>query len=238
MIKFKQKTIQLLNHINLKFDEIIVFDNFSLTVPENKITCIVGPSGCGKTSILNLLAGFITDFNGVANTGKEKVGYIFQEDRLLPWETVYQNIRLVREETDNEEIMKLLNALELNEFKDKYPEQLSVGMRQRCAIARGFYYHSSLLLMDEPFKSLDYDLRFNLVRYLSELWNKNRITIIFVTHDIDEALLLGHQVVVLSRRPTRIIESFQIDSDIEARDMNQQEHMLMRNKIINHLSKK
>lgn len=228
--------VKLLDKVHLQFDEIEVYHNFDLEIPKNKITCIVGPSGCGKTSILNLLAGFITTYTGKIHIENERIGYIFQEDRLLPWETVFQNIAFVREKVDEVEIMKLLRILELEEFKDKKPASLSGGMRQRCAIARGFYYHSSLLLMDEPFKSLDYDLRLNLVKYLGTLWKEQENTIIFVTHDIDEALLLGHQVVVLSRRPTKILETITIKSDIAKRDINQQEHLLIRDKIIQHMT--
>lgn len=224
--------ITILYDISLSFQEVTVFNNFKLDIPKGKITCIVGPSGCGKTSVLNLLAGFIKDYTGQVNVEGEKIGYIFQEDRLLPWETVYQNIRLVREEEDHNEIMKLLEALELSDFADKYPHQLSGGMRQRCAIARGFYYHSTLLLMDEPFKSLDYDLRLNLVNYLGRLWEKNQSTVIFVTHDIDEALLLGHKVIVLSRRPTEIISEYEIPSELSARDIGEAEHLRMRSEII------
>lgn len=207
-------------------------------MPENKITCIVGPSGCGKTSILNILAGIIKLYEGISNTESNRISYIFQEDRLLPWETLYQNIRLVREEEDKEEIINLLEALELIDFKDKYPHQLSGGMRQRCSIARGFYYNSDLLLMDEPFKSLDYDLKLNLLNYLGGLWVKNKKTIIFVTHDIDEALLLGHEIVVLSKRPTVILDTYLIDTKLGNRDVNQKQHIIIRNKIINHMTNK
>lgn len=134
--------------------------------------------------------------------------------------------------------MKLLEALELIDFKDKFPHQLSGGMRQRCAIARGFYFHSDLLLMDEPFKSLDYDLKLNLVKYFRNLWVKSQKTVIFVTHDIDEALLLGHEIIVLSKRPTVILDTYRIDLEFENRDVNQNQHVIIRNKIINHMTNK
>lgn len=228
--------IQMLNKIRLSFDEVHVFDDLDLSVKKNKITSIVGPSGCGKTSILNLISEFIAPNSGSLQVEGEKIGYIFQEDRLLPWETVFDNIALVREETDKKEIMELLSILELDGFHDKYPRQLSGGMRQRVAIARAFYYHASLLLMDEPFKSLDYDLRLNLVKYLASLWEKEQNTILFVTHDIDEALLLGHEVIVLSRRPTEILERFSIETKLVDRNINQREHLLIRDKIINHMA--
>lgn len=228
--------INMFKNLTLHFDEIDVFNNLDLSVNKNKITSIVGPSGCGKTSLLNLIAEFISPNNGSLQVDGERIGYVFQEDRLLPWETVFANISLVRETTDETEIMNLLNMLELSDFKDKYPNQLSGGMRQRVAIARAFYYHASLLLMDEPFKSLDYDLKLNLVKYLGGLWEKEQNTILFVTHDIDEALLLGHEIIVFSKRPTKILERFTLESDLSKRNINQKEHLLIRDKIINHMT--
>lgn len=228
--------IELLKNVQLNYDAIEVFEGFSLKVPVSQITCIIGPSGCGKTSVLNLLAGLVKVSEGKVDIGDATVGYIFQEDRLLPWETVYDNIRLVRELEDKAEIMAILKALEIDEFAHKKPDQLSGGMRQRCSIARGFYYHSSLLLMDEPFKSLDYDLRLNLCRYLMKLWKGNRNTIIFVTHDIDEALLLGHRIIVLSKRPTSVEQVFSITKDLEQRNIMDDEHVTLRGKIIDLMS--
>ena len=226
------KQLKLFKSISLAYEEIRVFEDFSLEVPEGEITCIVGPSGCGKTSILNILAGLVEVTTGQVDKVDAIVGYIFQEDRLLPWETVYNNIRIVRDQEDSLAIMSILSALEIDEFAHSYPRQLSGGMRQRCSIARGFYYHASLLLMDEPFKSLDYDLRLNLCAYLVKLWEKNRNTIIFVTHDIDEALLLGHRIVVLSKRPTQVEQVFNIATAPSKRNILDEEHVNLRGKII------
>lgn len=224
--------LELFKSISLAYEEIQVFKDFSLEVPEGQITCIVGPSGCGKTSILNLLAGLVEATTGQVSQVDAIVGYIFQEDRLLPWETVYNNIRIVRDQENPNEIMSILRALEIDDFAHSYPKQLSGGMRQRCSIARGFYYHSTLLLMDEPFKSLDYDLKLNLCVYLLKLWEKNRNTIIFVTHDIDEALLLGHRIVVLSKRPTQVEQVFNVVTAPSKRNIMDEEHVNLRGKII------
>ncbi len=237
MTVFNQKAL-LLDEVDLHYDDIQVFDQFSLEVPKGKITTIVGPSGCGKTSLLNLLAELVPVGKGTVHTEDETVGYIFQEDRLLPWATVYQNVRLVRPEENHDEVMAILTALELDGFAHKYPEQLSGGMRQRCSIARGFYYHSTLLLMDEPFKSLDYDLRLNLVNYLGRLWKANGNTIIFVTHDIDEALLLGHQILVLSRRPSRVAASYERTASLDGRNVSDSEHIDFRREIVKQMSMK
>ena len=231
-------TLDLFEGIRLDFDEIQVYKDLNLSVPKNRITTIVGPSGCGKSSLLNLLAGLISPSGGRILCQEETVGYIFQEDRLLPWATVYENVKLVRESEDRDEIMSILKALALEDFADKYPDQLSGGMRQRCAIARGFYYHSTLLLMDEPFKSLDYDLKLNLVKYLIDLWRSNANTILFVTHDIDEALLLGHRVIVMAKRPNGIAGVFNLETDLEHRDVGDAMHIETRSRIIHLLAGK
>lgn len=232
----KSHKLDLLKSVQLNYDALEVFDDFTLSVPKGSITCVVGPSGCGKTSLLNLLAGLVEATTGLVDNYGATVGYVFQEDRLLPWETVYNNIRLVRDQEDPDEIMSILKALEIDEFAHSKPDQLSGGMRQRCAIARGFYYHSSLLLMDEPFKSLDYDLKLNLCKYLGKLWKDMNNTIIFVTHDIDEALLLGHNIVVLSKRPTVVEEVFVLDTALEKRNIMDQEHVTLRGRIIDLMS--
>lgn len=231
----------IIENISLNFEDIEVFKNFSLSVPSEKITCIVGPSGCGKTTLLNVIAGFVKSFDGKVNREKNDVGYIFQEDRLLPWETVYENIAIVKNDeydkiTESRNIDSILDELDLSEFKNKYPEQLSGGMKQRCALGRGFYFNPKILLMDEPYKSLDYDLKINLIGYLVRLWEKNKNTIVFVTHDIDEALLIGHKIVVLSKRPTKIVKEFEIETNFNNRDMNSNKHIELRKEIINYLT--
>ncbi len=167
----------------------------------------------------------------------DDLGYIFQESRLLPWDSVYKNIRLVRKEEDKAEIMSILKDVGLEGFENKLPSELSGGMKQRVSIARGFYYDSSVLLMDEPFKSLDYDLRINLIEYLKKLYSKNEKTILFITHDIDEALLLGHEVVVLSNRPTMVKKRYIPKSDIFGRTVSDAEHVKIRGQIIEDLTK-
>lgn len=228
--------IHMLDSVSLRFKERSVLEDVSLTLPAHRMTCLIGPSGCGKTSILNMISGLLPASSGTVHRPSERVGYIFQEDRLLPWETVYDNVRLVREDEDSEEITSLLEALALTGFENAYPHQLSGGMRQRCALARGFYFHGDLLLMDEPFKSLDYDLRLSLIAYLGKLWKRHGNTILFVTHDIDEALLLGHRIVVLSKRPTRIVRQVDIPDDLEKRSLHTVAHAQRRAELIAWLS--
>ncbi len=221
-----------LKDITLSFKELTILRNFNLTIPSDKITCIIGPSGCGKTSLLNIMSGLITDYTGYVDISSKDIGYIFQEDRLLPWETVYDNIALVKDDVDEDLILSILDTLQLKEFKDMYPHQLSGGMRQRVSLARGFYFEPKILLLDEPFKSLDYDLKMNLLQFFITYYVKNPITVCLVSHDIDEAILLAHKIVVLSKNPTAIMEEIEIDTCPSNRKIDSEEHSLLRKKII------
>ncbi|WP_034328852.1 ABC transporter ATP-binding protein [Alkaliphilus transvaalensis] len=218
------------------FEEIDVLHNFNLTISDKEITCILGPSGCGKSTLLNVLAGIIKPDEGNIIDQKKKIGYVFQEDRLLPWKTVFENIKLVNKKASSNRIKALIDMVGLNQFENKYPHQLSGGMRQRCSIARAFNFESELLLMDEPFKSLDYDLRINMVKGLVEIWNKWKNTIVFVTHEIDEAILLGHKVVVLSQKPCTVEDVVEIDLPLNTRNLEIRELINVRTKLIKLLS--
>lgn len=201
-----------IEHITKSFGSLKVFDDFSLEFPEKQITAILGPSGCGKTTLLNILAGLIKiDQGKVATT--DNVSYLFQEPRLLPWLTIRQNIALILKDkmsvqAIDEWVFENLNATGLTEFGDYYPAQLSGGMRQRAAMARAFSYDAPLLLMDEPFKSLDIKTRFQLMADFLELWSKQPRTVVIVTHDVKEAVLMGSLIVVLSDKPVRVLREF------------------------------
>ena len=185
-----------------------------MAFPEQRITAILGPSGCGKSTLLNILAGLTPVESGRVLTTPE-VAYLFQEPRLLPWLTVRENLHLVLCDKlpGNElaaRIDRYLAALGLEAYRDFYPAQLSGGLRQRVALARAFSYPSRLLLMDEPFKSLDVKIRFRLIADFLELWREEPRTVIAVTHDVKEAVLLGDKLVVLSDKPTRILKELEV----------------------------
>ncbi|MFV0520570.1 MAG: ABC transporter ATP-binding protein [Lachnospirales bacterium] len=222
-----------LKNISLQYNELLVLDNINFSLPWEKITCILGPSGCGKTSLLNIIAGLNRSYTGEMTSLNEPISYIFQEDRLLEWETVYSNISLVKDVEDREKICTILKTLDLYEFKDKYPKELSGGMRQRVSLGRGFYYTSNLLLLDEPLKSLDYDLKLNLINYIIENFNNTHCTMLYVTHDIEEALTLGDKIIILSKRPTTILKEFEINIPKDTRDIYTEELISIRKKIIN-----
>lgn len=243
------KVVKLLNQIRkgglkLKleaicknYDEIKVLKDLNLTIKDKEIICILGPSGCGKSTLLNILAGTLKPDAGRIKRKKENVGYVFQEDRLLPWKTVHENIKLVNRKASNVKIKELIDRVGLKGFEDKYPSQLSGGMRQRCSIARAFNFQSEMLLMDEPFKSLDYDLRIKMVKSLIEIWQQWNNSIVFVTHEIDEALLLGNKIAVLSKNPCTVETILTINTSQNLRRLEDRELIDTRTKLIRMLSK-
>ena len=221
-----------LENISKNFNDIKILQNISLTIKSNEIICILGPSGCGKSTLLNIISGLIKPDIGKINKKFDKMGYVFQEDRLMPWKTVYENINFVESKYSTDEIYQLIDDIGLKDFEHYYPEQLSGGMRQRCSIARAFNYHSELLLMDEPFKSLDYTLVIKMVKQLIKIWKNNKNSILLITHNIDEALLLGNRIVVLSNKPTKILKNFDINIDQQKRNLNDEILVNTRNEII------
>lgn len=206
-----------INTISFSYDqepgstESALFSNFSMNLPGRGVSVILGASGCGKTTLLNLLSGLLVPQNGyIKRTGNTSV--LFQEPRLLPWRTVSQNIELVLQkhygtQKSLETAEHYLRLVGLGDFMDYYPAKLSGGMRQRAAIARAFAYPADTILMDEPFQALDLGLKISLTKLFTKLWVEDSRTSIFVTHDINEAILLGNEIFVLSaERPVKIIE--------------------------------
>ncbi len=201
-----------IQNLNKSFDGLSVFSDFNLALNENTITCILGPSGCGKTTLLNIIGGVVEPDGGSFVGFENKVfSYIFQEPRLLPWKTVRGNIEFVLGSTlsaaeRKTEAERLIEHVQLEGFANYYPSQLSGGMRQRVSIARAFACKSDIILMDEPLNGLDYSLKQSMTKWFSQIWKEDRRTVIFVTHNVDEAVLLGDEIVVLSRPPV-LVES-------------------------------
>jgi NitT/TauT family transport system ATP-binding protein len=190
-----------------------------LDVEPGRFVCLLGPSGCGKSTLLNLAAGLIRPtagevlFNGARLTGvNHEAGYITQKDNLLPWSRVEDNVgvalavRGVRRAERRRRVRQMLDTVGLAEFARRYPAQLSGGMRKRVTLARTLIYNPSTLLMDEPFGALDAQLRAAMQAELLRLWERDRKTVIFVTHDVEEALLLADEIVVLGSNPGRVLE--------------------------------
>lgn len=188
--------IELVN-VSKKYANTPVYENFSLEIEEGKITCLLGASGCGKTTLLNMLAG-LTPYEGRIGNVPERISYIFQEERLVPNLTVRQNVALVLgKNSDGKKISEMLEKVELSGKEDAYPAELSGGQAQRVSIARAFAYPSGLILMDEPFSSLDTALKIRLIEVFCRLWQEEKRTAVFVTHDAEEAYMLAHRAVLL-----------------------------------------
>ncbi len=204
--------------------EVVALRDIDLDIMPGEFICILGPSGCGKSTLLNAIAGFALPFSGnlMAN-GREVTGpgpdraMVFQEYALFPWMTVASNVAFGLEiqkmptETIRERVDSLLNLLQLGDFRDRFPKDLSGGMRQRVAIARVLALDSPMLLMDEPFGALDALTRRNLQAELLRIWMEFKKTIVFVTHSIDESLILANRVVVMTFRPGTIKKIVDVD---------------------------
>jgi len=179
-------------NISKSYGNLLVLDDITIEFPENETTCILGPSGCGKTTLLNIIAGIIDKDRGeIVGFTENDMSFVFQEDRLIEWKSVKENINFVlkgKMDKDQIEIItdKYLKLVNLEEYKNYYPKRLSGGMRQRISILRAFAYPSKLLIMDEPFKSLDINNKQIVIEFFKELRRKEKRTCNLVNHDIEE----------------------------------------------------
>jgi len=192
-----------------------VLEDVAFRAAPGEFVAVIGPSGCGKTTLLNIVAGVDRAFEGRVRLGDAdpwaaRVGYVFQEPRLLPWRTVFENVALVTEAPEAGTIERLLDQAGLAAARDQYPQSLSLGMARRAAIARAFAIGPELLLMDEPFESLDEATAERMRAMLVALWSARPTTVLFVTHDIDEAATLADRIILLSASPGRMLASVPI----------------------------
>lgn len=186
-----------LKNINKSYKDKSVYSDFNFNIESNKITAILGESGSGKTTLLNMIAG-ITDYTGEIKNKPKKVSFVFQNAVLIPSLTVLENIKLVVPDISDEEIISELMKMGLNSVYNFYPKSLSGGMARRVAIIRAMLFNGDVMLLDEPFSSLDISLKSYLIRKIKEYQKESGKTVIFVTHDIGEALSLADRIAVIS----------------------------------------
>ena len=204
--------------------EMVALNGVNLDIYENEFICVVGPSGCGKSTLLNIIAGLTDATSGtvycngkaVSGTGTDR-GVVFQQYALFPWLTVKKNVMFalemkgVKGKQAQDLAMQYLAKVDLEKFADHYPKELSGGMKQRVAIARAYAADPEVLLMDEPFGALDAQTRTQLQSELLETWERDQKTCFFITHDVDEAIILAQRVIIMSARPGRIKDIVDID---------------------------
>ena len=217
-----------IDHVEKVFETkkgtMVALNGVDLDIKENEFICVVGPSGCGKSTLLNIIAGLLPATSGAVyldgkkaeGTGTER-GVVFQQYALFPWLTVIKNVMFglklkgMGKEEAREVAMKYLEKVDLVDFADSYPKELSGGMKQRVAIARAYAVQPEVLLMDEPFGALDAQTRTQLQTELLQTWENERKTCFFITHDVEEAIVLATRVVIMSARPGRIRDIVDID---------------------------
>lgn len=197
-------------------------EDLRLELDEGEFVCLVGPSGCGKTTLLNIIAGLDRDFQGGVTINRRHVhepaiAYVFQNPRLLPWRTVRENIDLALPDGAGIDVDELLRLLGLEGEQQVYPQRLSLGMSRRVAIARAFAIKPDLLLMDEPFVSLDPPTARRVRQLLIDVWTARPHTVLFVTHDLREAIALADRLVFMAPSPTRVIAKVAVDIPRNAR---------------------
>ncbi|HCS12096.1 MAG TPA: ABC transporter [Clostridiales bacterium] len=215
--------MELIN-ISKKYDDLILLEDFNINFEKNKITCLFGPSGVGKTTIANIVAGIIpVDKGYVEGIDNSLFSYVFQEPRLLKWYNVYENIDFVLKDVYKpdkraEIINSYLKMVELNDYKSYEIDALSGGMAQRVSLARAFAYPSHILIMDEPFKGLDNKLKNEMSSLFLKMWNLSQRTVIFITHDVEEAIDLSHIIYTLKNRPVNIVDRLIVNNNVNNKE--------------------
>lgn len=233
----------IVKNLTKRFDDLTVLDDISFEINKGDFVCIVGPTGCGKTTFLNLLAklteptsGKILIDNEPANPKKHNISFVFQEPSTFPWLTVEENIKFnmklknMDKEVIRQRTEEVLEITGLKEQRNLYPKDLSVSAEQRVVIGRSFAVHPDLLLMDEPYAQMDIKVRYYLEDEVLKLWKKTGSTVLFITHNIEEAVYLSQKCMIMSQKPTTIKEV--IDNPLPyPRDVSDPEFIKLRKEI-------
>jgi NitT/TauT family transport system ATP-binding protein len=227
---------------------VLAISDINFAVKQSEFVCLLGPSGCGKTTILNILAGLLTPTKGEIrigdapiNSSRQNRGVVFQDfAQLFPWRTARHNVefglemRGVDKVTRQKTALEFLQLVSLDKFADVFPHQLSGGMQQRVAIARSLAYNPQVLLMDEPFAALDAMTRDDMQQLLTDVWQKTKKTIVYITHNVSEAVFLGDRVIVLNAHPGSIKTEIKLDLP-RPRDPLSEEFVTAQREIMGHL---
>lgn len=211
-------------NLTKKFGDLLVLDNISFDIKKGEFVCVVGPTGCGKTTFLNLLSCLIQPTAGKllidgqpADPKKHDIAFVFQEPSSFPWLNVEQNIEIgmkikkITESERKERVERMISLMGLEQFRKSYASQLSVSTEQRMVIARAFAMNPDLLLMDEPYGQMDIKMRFYLEDEVIRLWRETGTTVIFITHNIEEAVYMAERILILSNKPATVKEEVLVD---------------------------
>ena len=211
-------------NLTKKFGDLLVLDNISFDIKKGEFVCVVGPTGCGKTTFLNLLSCLIEPTEGKllidgqpADPKKHDIAFVFQEPSSFPWLNVEQNIEIgmkikkIPEQERKERVERMISLMGLEQFRKSYASQLSVSTEQRMVIARAFAMNPDLLLMDEPYGQMDIKMRFYLEDEVIRLWRETGTTVIFITHNIEEAVYMAERILILSNKPATVKEEVLVD---------------------------
>jgi len=230
----KNKILLKIENLSKHFGPLKVISDISFELLEGESIALLGPSGCGKTTLIRIMAGLVHDFQGKVELYAERIGYVFQEPRLIPWKNVLENLKFVVE--DEEKIHQILESLRIDDFANYMPSKLSGGMRQRVNLARALLVNPQLLLLDEPFASLDVHLKISIISDIIQKRKEACFSMVVVTHDVREALLLSDKIYLLSDKPSRILET--IDVSRIPKDISNSEFLSAESEILSKIMRR
>lgn len=218
----------MVNNLCKSYNNLDVLKQWNLTINSSERIVLLGPSGAGKTTFLRIAAGLEKQTSGQIVNNCSRVGFVFQEPRLIPWRNVRQNLQFIKDDVDVSHILKRLN---LSDFANYYPNQLSGGMKQRVNLARALINEPDLLILDEAFSSLDLKVKLGIMQDVLKQWQEKRFTMLTVTHDLKEALLIADRIIIISAAPAVILHDFKVDLG-EVRDFSDPRLLEMESELL------